>query len=157
MCIMHFSPKLNLPEVRKSTCNHTIMISSISVYLFRSDECAKRCSEEIFSTLRVGSNFVIAFLLGFINYLLHSVIRKLLCGLLLICLDSIYKPLVQICFNGCCWPLLSLSSQLSKGCVVVLTPLLDLLGRVIVMVTNCVAACRLVQVNNNHKHYSTTA
>jgi hypothetical protein len=108
----------------------------------------------VFSTLRVVSDFIIAFLLGCFHYLLYTVARKLLCGMIHICADSVYKPLVHICFNGYCWPMISMCSHMCKGGVVILTPLLDLLRAVVAMVTNCVAAFRPVQVNIGHKHHS---
>ena len=72
-----------------------------------------------------------------------------------ICSDSLYKPLVHICFNGFCWPMISQCSHMTKGCVVILTPLLDLLRAVVATVTKCVAAFRPIQVNTaSHKHHS---
>ena len=120
----------------------------------RSELYAKRCTEEVFSTLRVVSDFIIAFLLGCCHYLLNTITRKLVCGMMHICADSLCKPLVHTCFNGYCWPMLSMCSHICKGGVVILTPLLDLLRAIVAMVTNCVAAFRPVHVNIGHKHHS---
>ena len=123
-------------------------------FLCRSEEYAKRCVEEVFSTLRVGSDFLIVFLLGFCHYLMNSITRKLCCGLALICTDSLFKPLVHVCFNGCCWPTLSMCRHICHGVVIALSPLLELIRMLVDMAVKLAAACRLVNVNIQHKQHS---
>ena len=118
----------------------------------RSEECTKRCVEEVFSTVRVVSDFIIVFLLGCCHYLLNNVTRKLCCGLAHIATDSLFKPLVHLCFNGCCWPVISMLRHICEGGVVMLHPLLDFVRALVSMATGLVAACRPVQVNIHHKH-----
>ena len=141
-------------STRTSVCCEVWAITQYVHFWCRSEEYAKRCVEEVFSTLRVGSDFLIVFLLGCCHYLMNSITRKLCCGLAHICTDSLFKPLVHVCFNGCCWPTLSMCRHICHGVVIALSPLLELLRRLTDMVVKLAAACRLVQVNIQHKHHS---
>ena len=122
----------------------------------RSEEYSKRCVEEVFSAMRVVSDFLIAFILGCCHYLLHSITRKLCCGLAHICTDSLCKPLVHVCFNGCCWPLISMTSHICRGVVIAMSPFLELFRALFDMATGLVAACKPVQLTfqRNKTHTS---
>ncbi len=112
------------------------------------ERMSQRCVEEFFSSLRLISDFMIIFTLGLANCLLNHVLRKLCCGLGHILADSIYKPGVTLLFNGFMWPILSLWVQLSKGVVLVMGPLLEVVGVLMSWVVQVARACRLVTISN---------
>lgn len=103
--------------------------------------------EEVFSTLRMLTDFLIAVFLATAQFLLNHILRKLLCGLAHILADSILKPFLTLCFNGCAWPFITLFVQLSKGVVLIFGPLLELFGAVMTWCIHCARACRLVVVS----------
>ena len=115
----------------------------------RSEHCSERCSEEVFSSIRIVSDCIIHFFLSCLHYFLYHVTNKLCCGILHICTDSLFKPLVHLCFNGVCWPVLSLLTQVSKAITVIIQPLLGVVKTLISQLVHLAKACRLVQVNLN--------
>lgn len=110
--------------------------------------------EECCSTLRLVTDFLIAVILGSTHCILRHVLGKLCCGLGHILADALCKPLVVLIFNGLLWPLVAGCVQLSKGTVLVVGPLLEILGVVMSWVVQVARACRLVTVNNKPFHQS---
>ncbi len=113
---------------------------------------------ELCSTLRLASDLVIAVILGSTHCLLNHIIRKLCCGLGQVLSDSLYKPLLTLCFNGFLWPAVAALVQFSRGLVLVVGPCLEIVGVLMSWVVQAFRACRLVVVNNKtyqippHKH-----
>ena len=120
------------------------------------EKMSQRCTEEFFSALRLISDFLIIFILGSANCLFNHILRKLCCGLGHIISDSLYKPGVTLLFNGFMWPVISLCIQLSKGVVLVIGPLLEVVGVIMSWVVQVARACRLVTINNRNHHHPKT-
>ena len=119
----------------------------------RWEKVSARGVEEVCSLLRLFTDFLIAVLLGSAYCILHHVVRKLLCGLGHLFANSIYKPGLTLCFNGFMGPCLQLYAQLSKGLVVVIKPLLEVLG---VMFSWLAHVCRAIRlINITYKTYQT--
>jgi hypothetical protein len=119
----------------------------------RFEKRSQRCVEEFCSALRLVSDFLIAFILGSAHCLLNHVFRKLCCGLGQILSDSLCKPLVTTCFNGFLWPLMAAVVQISRGVVLIIGPLLEIVGVLMSWVVQIVRNCRLVAITN--KSYQT--
>lgn len=107
--------------------------------------------EEVCSTFRLVTDLLLAILLGSAHCFLHHILRKLICGMGHLFADSIYKPALTLCFNGFMWPCISVIVQLSKGCVLVIRPLLEVAGLIFSWMAHVCRAFRLV--NLTYKNY----
>lgn len=112
----------------------------------KSERLSQRCSSEVFSVLRIASDWPIAFLLACLHYCLYHVARKLTCGVAHICSDALLKPFLQCCFNGLLWPLFSLAVQSSRACVLCCAPCLQCCGEGLRHCALLATACRLVEI-----------
>ena len=104
--------------------------------------------EEVCSALRLVSDFIIIIILGSAHCLLNHILRKLCCGLGRILTDSLFKPLVTLLFNGIAWPMVAACAQLSRGTVLVIGPLLEVVAVLMSWVVQLFRACRLVNITN---------
>lgn len=132
------------------THTHHTSMSATPLYCCRCEVRSQRCVEEVCSSFRLVSDFIIAVILGSTHCLLQHVLRKLCCGLAHIASDALYKPLVTLCFNGFLWPLVAALVQLSRGGVLIVGPLLEVASVLMSWLVQIARVCRLVSITTRY-------
>ena len=118
---------------------------------YRSEQFSKRCAEELFSTLRVVTDCLIAFLLACTQFILFHLIRKICCGLMVVVADSICKPTLTDVFNAILWPFCSCLWHVGRAVKVCLGPCLEVMGIVVSQCALLIRSFRLVEVSVNKR------
>ena len=119
----------------------------IPQHTHRSEQLSQRCAAEVFSTLRVFTDFLLAFFLECLRYVTFHLIHKLCCGIVVVLSDSLLKPSTTECFNVLLWPLASCLWHTGRALKLCLGPCLEILASLVSQCVLVVRAFRLVEVN----------
>ena len=117
--------------------------------LSRSEALSQRCAGELFSCLRVLTDFIIVFFLECLHYVLAHLLRKICCGLLLVISDALCKPTMADLFNAVWWPLCACLWQASRAVGLCLRPCFEVVGAGVAQCATLIRAFRLVEVQVN--------
>jgi len=111
------------------------------------EKVSQRCAAEVFSTLRVLTDFLLAFFLECLRYITYHLLHKLCCGVVVVLSDSLLKPSATECFNALLWPLASCLWHTGRALRLCLGPCFEILGALVSQCVLVVRAFRLVEIN----------
>lgn len=114
---------------------------------YRLEKVSQRCAAEVFSTLRVLTDFLLAFFLECLRYITYHLLHKLCCGIVVVLSDSLLKPSATECFNALLWPLASCLWHTGRALRLCLGPCFEILGALVSQCVLVVRAFRLVEIN----------
>ncbi|KAL6258851.1 hypothetical protein P5V15_010797 [Pogonomyrmex californicus] len=120
----------------------------------KTDQAATRFWAEMFGTIHIGIAFFTAFILQLLRFVLYSVIRSLIVGLIQMIADYLLKPLLSILFNALIQPILILLYNIATSLRDLCEPIAEAFGLFLREIANLCAAIRIVEVK--HVHTPTT-
>nr|CAD7445407.1 unnamed protein product [Timema bartmani] len=114
------------------------------------DAYVTRFWAEVFGTLHIALAFVIAFILQLFRFLLYSLIRSLVVGLIQLTSDYFFKPILTILFNGIIQPVFILLYNMATSFRDLCEPIAHAVGFFFREMAHPVRALRLVEINKNY-------
>ncbi|CAO1348295.1 unnamed protein product [Diamesa serratosioi] len=112
---------------------------------------ATRFWAELFGSINIGVTFIVTFFLQFYRFLLYSIFRAIIVGILQITSDYLFKPLLAVLFNGLLQPHFIFCQNIFHSICNMLNPITKLIGNILRPFTECIRAMRLVEVKNVNK------
>ncbi|CAO1302134.1 unnamed protein product [Diamesa hyperborea] len=109
---------------------------------------ATRFWAELFGSINIGVTFIVTFFLQFYRFLLYSIFRAIIVGILQITSDYLFKPLLAVLFNGLLQPHFIFCQNIFHSICNMLNPITKLIGNILRPFTECIRAMRLVEVKN---------
>nr|CAD7603990.1 unnamed protein product [Timema genevievae] len=114
------------------------------------DAYVTRFWAEVFGTLHIALAFVTAFILQLFRFLLYSLIRSLVVGLIQLTSDYFFKPILTILFNGIIQPVFILLYNMATSFRDLCEPIAHAVGFFLREMAHPVRALRLVEINKNY-------
>ncbi|KAK0090910.1 hypothetical protein PV325_000076 [Microctonus aethiopoides] len=121
------------------------------------DNAAIRFWAEIFGTIHIGITFITAFLLQFLRFVLRSILKPLIVGVIQMISDYVFKPFLTIIYNGVIQPLLIFLFNIASSFRDLCEPIAEAMGYFFREFANLFRAIRLIEINpqtitKNHHH-----
>ena len=102
---------------------------------------------EVFGVIDIGLTFVVAFVLQLYRFLLNSLVRQLVIGLIRMTSDYLLKPFLAILFNGGLQPLLILARNVFAAIRDAVEPLAGAIGHFLRPLAEVLRSIRVVEIN----------
>lgn len=103
--------------------------------------------QEVFSALRIVTDFVFIFLLELLRFVLHYIAFRLLGGLIITIGDHFLKPLSALFFNSIVQPSFIFTRNVLMGLNNLLQPFMDIFNNFIAQLGSLLRAFRLFELN----------
>ncbi|XP_014284440.1 uncharacterized protein [Halyomorpha halys] len=118
----------------------------------KTEEVATRFWAEIFGFIHVIIAFFIAFILQLYKFLLYSIVRPIMVGLVQLTSDYFFKPLLTITYNGFTQPFLVFLFNVAASIRDLCLPIAKGLGYFISEIAGLLRAIRLVDCGRNSSY-----
>ena len=125
--------------------------------LIRSERKIQRFWQEAFGCLRLFVSFFTFFFIECLRFFLRHIFQKLCIGILAICADHAWKPLLQCCYNGCIMPSCVLCANICSSLMQVLHPVLACVSSLLREIARCCRSVRLCEITypaSMHQDYT---
>ncbi|KAL1116247.1 hypothetical protein AAG570_005742 [Ranatra chinensis] len=104
---------------------------------------------EIFGFIHIFINFIMAFIMQFFKFLLFTIVRPLMVGILQLASDYFWKPFLTILFNGIFQPVIIFFYNLATSLRDLALPVAQGMGYFLREFAVLIRAFRLVDVKNS--------
>ena len=116
-------------------------------FLLRSEKWLHYFWQEVFSALRIVTDFIFIFLLELLRFVLLYIAFRLLGGLIIAIGDHFLKPFLALIFNSIVQPSFIFTRNVLMGVKNLLQPLMDISNNFIVQLGSLLRAFRLFELN----------
>lgn len=111
-------------------------------------DCATKFWAELYGSLHIVVAFVVAFFLQTFRFILYSIIRPVLVGVVQMTADYLIKPMLTVMFNGLLQPPLVLAFNVFTSVCDMMEPLARMCGHFLKPVADTLRAIRFVEIYN---------
>jgi len=115
----------------------------------KTDECATKFWAELFGVAHIFLAFLTAFVLQLFKFLLISLIRPLIIGLVQQFSDYAFKPFLTTCFNGIIQPVFIFFHNIARSFRDLCLPIARGIGHFVTQLARILKSIRLLDVNTN--------
>lgn len=105
---------------------------------------------EFYGSIHICCAFLIAFILQTIRFVMYSIVRPFIVGILQIIGDYVLKPLLAIIFNGFLQPPLVLVLNILVSVRDICKPIGEMLKMFVQPLADCLRAFRLIEIHYHH-------
>lgn len=119
----------------------------------RTSDCATKFWAEFYGSIHIAVAIIVAFLLQTLRFLMYSIVRAIIIGVLQIFADYLVKPLLTILFNGFLQPPLILAKNLFTSICNMVEPIARAIGLFLIPIGDTLRALRFIEIHNTN-HYN---
>ena len=120
---------------------------TISFISYRSEKWLHYFWQEVFSTIRIVTDFAFIFVLELLRFTFHYVLLRLLGGIIIVVGDHFLKPYLALLFNSVIQPSFIFTRNIFIGVRNLLQPLMDISSTFVAQLGSLLRAFRLFELN----------